>query len=70
MTNNRMIAEAWRKAKEYGVSVVYGEKREISVDFESWTMEAVIRTDADLPDAISSIESSTWPEMCKAHAWA
>ena len=65
----RQIAEAWRKAEEYGVAVEYGARREISCDFESWTISATIRTDEDLPELIAEIERRTWPEMCRARAW-
>lgn len=69
MTNSRMIKEAWRKAEEYGITVRYGEQREISCDCEAWTMAAVIRTDEDLPEQIAAIEYRRWPQLCKARAW-
>ncbi len=66
----RQIAEAWRKAEEYGVTVEYGARREISCDFESWTISATIRTDADLPEQIAAIEARTWPELCARRSLA
>jgi len=69
-TTEKAIEQAWRKVAEYDITVSYGEQREISCDCVDWTIEAVIRTDEDLPDLISAIEARLWPEMCKARAWA
>ena len=66
MTRQMTIQQAWRKAEDYGVKVTYGTEREISCSFESWTISAIIREDADLPEAIAAIESRTWPEMCRS----
>lgn len=66
---NKTIEAARKKANDYNVTVTYGPQREISCDYESWTISATIRTDADLPEMLEAIEARTWPEMCKAKAW-